>query len=101
MLSKRGGGCWAYNYFYCYNFSFLYLFAPARTRFFYVVYLCSFFVSRDRSWVHFLLSFVLSFVSSVLACVFSWAAWGWVRIDIVNSTILFFPLVIFFASLVR
>jgi len=88
MLSK-GWGLLAYNYFYCYNFSFLYLFAPARSPF-YIVYLCSFFVSRDRSWVRFLLSFVLLFVSSVFWPVCSVRVRrGWVRIDIVNSTILF------------
>jgi hypothetical protein len=85
MLSKRWG-LLAYNYFYCYNFSFLYLFAPARSPF-YIVYLCSFFVSRDRSWVLFLLSFVLLFVSSVLACVFSWA---WVGEGLLLLTLLFF-----------
>ena len=88
MLSK-GWGLLAYNYFYCYNFSFLYLFAPARTPF-YIVYLCSFFCFTGQELGPF--SVV---VCAVVCLVCFWPVCsvrvrrGWVRIDIVNSTILF------------
>jgi len=67
---------------------YIFFFARAHPVFLYSLPLLFFLFSRDRSWVRFLLSFVL-FVSSVLACVVQLGGAGWVWIDIVNSTILF------------